>query len=187
VIGAIFDTFGDPDRNAASRALTWLAHVAMPVAVVMLVINAIDWFYDIPDWIGLTIAVIQFVVIVIAALHQDIGRICVRCMQEVPADAPVRAQRRRWLLRFWHFSMTRGYWLALACVIFVPAAIQVLFFETTRATWMNAPGDLFVFAYIWALWSHHRLTPWCPYCRRWDDGGAHEPSPDPVPEGTKSR
>ena len=36
-------------------------------------------------------------------------------------------------------------------------------------------------------WRHARLYPWCPHCRRWDDGGRREPSPDPDPTASPER
>lgn len=56
-----------------------------------------------------------------------------------------------------------------------------------RDNWLLAPGDLFFAAYMYAVVTHHRLSPWCPYCR-WGNGGSHEaaPTPTPDPSGVKT-
>jgi len=33
---------------------------------------------------------------------------------------------------------------------------------------------------------HHRLQPWCLYCKGWDEGGDHEHTPTPDPTGVKT-
>jgi hypothetical protein len=57
----------------------------------------------------------------------------------------------------------------------------------TTQTGYLIPGDLWMFAVIYTEWLHHRLRPWCPYCRPWDEGGDQELAPDPTLFGTKTR
>lgn len=106
-------------------------------------------------------------------------------MAGVPADAPVRAQRRKKLFWFFHLTTTGiglgGLFapvigLAIVGSVFESPAIQ----QVTRV-----PLDILMFATIYTGWLHHQLRPWCPYCRDWDEDGNPEPAPDPSEFTTK--
>jgi hypothetical protein len=121
------------------------------------------------------------VILMIGMFHNDFTRLCVRCMQEVPADAPVRAQRQSWLLWLQHFLNRLPLQLGFLAVM-VAMSMACKHFGWPRVA--TLPVDLVWFAWMYGTWLHHRLQPWCPYCRDWGDGGIHEPSPDPVQKAT---
>lgn len=120
-------------------------------------------------------------VYVAIALHEAFA-LCVRCMEDVPADAAIRATReggwdRRWL-RFFHWNFM--VWLGLVFV--VPALISI-----TGLQGLDCAFSLEALALV-ASWRYHRLLrPWCPFCnkgRGWG-GGEAERVPDPDPSMTK--
>lgn len=100
-------------------------------------------------------------------------------MDEVPADAPVQAERRKRVLWFSH-QLATGIGI---CGLLVPAvAIAVIgghFGSPEDHPVARIPLDVLVFTALYSTWLHHRLRPWCPYCRDWDEDGDTEPSPDP--------
>lgn len=192
--GGLNDAFGDPDKDRSTQTLARLAHTALPVVVVTLGIRAAEWFIAVPLWLDIIASVILTLAFLAASFHQNLARICVRCMERVPADAPVRAQRQRWALWVEHFIGRRiVIWLALwiGIILFVGIGRHVLYpgiaSGDPRDNWLLAPNDVFFAVYVYAMVMHHRLSPWCPYCK-WGDGGDHEPSPTPTPDpsGVKS-
>jgi hypothetical protein len=183
------DAFGDPDRSALSRALTrsahllpWVLAVLMPARVVIAVTPAFS-----TSWWPLPVVVSGYLLLPLALFHQGLSRLCVRCMSEVPTDPGRQVQRWRLLLWWSHRPL-----LVVAMAPAAAAAVVTLtaWLTTGHITghpaWVWLPVDAAFFLHAWSVWVHHRLRPWCPYCRRWDDGGAREPSPDPVRDGVKS-
>lgn len=187
---SLIDDFGNPDRSPRARRLAKAAHALPYVLVFYLAVAAAEWvglFSVAGSWYGLALIAPFYALLAASGFHQALARLCVRCMAEVPADAPVRAVRQRGLLRLAH---TRGWllflvilgWFAVAAVIRWAAG-----WSLEDSSWLRAPADLFAFAWLWSEWVHHRYRPWCPYCRRWDDdGGPREPSPDPDRGGVKT-
>ena len=121
-----------------------------------------------------------------ALFHRHKDHLCARCMEEVPVDAPGLAQCRRRPLRFFHFAATLLGILTMVVFIGSPAIFDVIADGTVPRAYF-IPGDIWTFALIYAAWQHHRLRPWCPYCRPWDEGGDEEPVADPISFGTKTR
>lgn len=150
--------------------------------------------FQVPIWLGLhsgllnvlatTVAAAWGVTLVADFLHQQSTALCLRCINDVPVDAPVRAERRKWALRFHHFTAERTGQVTGMLIIFVPNLL-VLAMHPAPTMLGAAPGLLWSLSAIISSSQHRRLRPWCPYCR-WDEDGDHEPSPDPVTFGTKT-
>jgi hypothetical protein len=193
----LIDDFGDPDRGPRAD---WFARIAhwLPVALVLdLAYSALQWVEVVRTeewpWYLRWVTSLPFTVVIFTALfHQKFARICLKCMQDVPADAPVRAQAPRKKASLWFFHWNEKLYGLLPLVIIVGYSFAFAFILNRLGaapgefSWLVAPLDLFVLAFIWSIWVHHRYRPWCPYCKPWDDdGGVREPSPDPTGTGTK--
>jgi len=173
--------FGDESRmsrmqSAMAHALIYVLAVAVPIRVA--------------SWLGLLTGINIFVSIALLAcwstalFHQRKEHLCARCMDEVPVDAAALAHRRRRTLRFVHFAATLVGILTMIVLIGSPAIFGAVADGTIPRGYF-IPGDAWTFALIYSVWQHHRLRPWCPYCRPWDEGGDEEPAPDPTLLGTK--
>lgn len=169
------------DSTPARRFLTATAHHYRWLLAIVAAITILGYLGYSP-W---PLSILTFVIVIavaIGSLHIELTRLCIQCMEEVPADAGVRAQRQRWLLRISHCTDSRrklyttfGLWLGY------PILIGLL--DPPKVAYL--PTDAFYLLFIYSLWLHHRLRPWCSYCRPWDDGGGiHEPSPDPTVKAT---
>jgi hypothetical protein len=177
-MGTTFDAankaFND-DESRRGRVLMWMAHLIRPVIFVSLIAN-IPFYFGYDGFYRNIIAVIFLIPMMVGVLHMGLSRICVRCMNSVPLDAPKQAQRRKSLLWLHHVMQSKISWLVLAIIIAIGLVIKYGHFPNA----LYIPLDLFSSAYLYALWSHHKLQPWCPFCKDWGDGGMREPSPDPV-------
>lgn len=173
--------FGDESR--ASRVQSALAHALIYVLAVAVPVRVASWF-------GLLTGVNTLVALVLLAcwgtalFHRHKGRLCAQCMDDVPVGAPGLAQRRRRSLRLFHFSVTVLGTLVMVVLIGSPAVFDVASDGSVPRAYFIS-GDIWTFALIYTAWQHHRLRPWCPYCRRWDEGGDEEPAPDPTLFGSK--
>lgn len=193
----LIDDFGDPDRSPRADWFSRVAHWLPVVLFADLVFSALQWVEVVrtEEWPYLLrlVAVLPFFLVIVTGLfHQKFARLCLRCMQDVPADAPVRAQspRKRAWFRFFHWTEKGRGLLPLVIIGAFSLALAGVWTliqqKPGEFSWMTAPMDLFVIAFIWAIWVHHRYRPWCPYCKPWDgDGGVVEPVPDPAGSGTK--
>lgn len=189
-IDPLIDDFGDPDRSPRAGILTRIAHLFPVMIGGYAVVSALTWFsiIDLGSW-SYSLASLPFLLaMVISAYHRDLARLCLRCMEAVRADAPVRVRRHIWQL--WTAHVTRGMRLIVPIVLG-----WVIVFLTRKLTgltpedspWLWVPGDLMFIAALWAAWIHHRYRPWCPYCKNWgEDGHIHELTPDPDPSMTKT-
>lgn len=202
------DDMGDPDRNRRARVMNRIAHLLPGILVLYVGVTALGavatigmgmgWLPRSPegggsdsslgaDLLGWAFVLCLVGPILLAMLHVDYARICVRCMRSVPEDAPLRAATRRkrlWLrthhrLRGWRMSVSL---LALMIVSTIVDRVWDAPAVSGAFTLIIVVG---IGAVIWSNWIHHRYRPWCPWCRRWDDGGHHEHSPDPVDNGEK--
>ena len=171
-------TFDDGDK----RILTDLAHWMLWLLGAYVLSRVAYWLNheSVLFAFAASIALLAFLVAHFTALvHQQSARLCIRCMREVPANAQEQAQGWRRRVLWWEHRSLKMVLVSLVIVVFllerlhysIPA--DALF---TMITCVNSYG----------LWLHHRLRPWCPYCRRWDDGGDHVVVPDPA-EGERFR
>jgi len=174
-----------PEESGGARALTALTHALPWVLAVGLATRLASWFGFL-TWLDLAVALVLLACIVATLLHQRSTNLCQRCMAEVPADAPVRAQRRKKLLWFTH-AATSGVGLGVLVVLFVVVPlVGIVLGNPLIGKVARIPQDVALFAAIYTTWLHHRLRPWCPYFRDWDDDGDPEPSPGPSEFGTRS-
>lgn len=168
-----------------SRVADVFAHAVTYIVAIAVAAQVISAFYTLPGLVPITT---NLVVICALAMmfHRRSNRLCVRCMTEVPADAPARAQRRKRVLWLTHFLATRtGVAVVLVLVLAGPLLLAAVRTSETENLCRTMAG-LTTFILIYAQSLHHRLRPWCPYCRDWDDDGDPEPSPDPTTFGTKT-
>lgn len=128
----------------------------------------------------------------VLGFRHDRKILCLRCMKNSPLD-PQREVTR------WDGRLRLVHWLT-------PARVGIGFLiwlsMVSVSSWLLAysfpgPGLVPLWAVlpinvvIWLPWLyfsisglyHQWLHPWCPYCRRWDEGGDPEVVPDPVPSG----
>ena len=176
-------SFGDQDGAPLAQSL--IAHSLIYVLVGSLAFRVAAWFGFFID-ISLVFNATLVICWIVASFHRRKDHLCARCMHEVPADAPTRAERQWPLLRFSHFTVTIAGTAVLACVVFGLALVADLLGGAHAARLLYIPGDLWVTAVIYCEWVHQRLRPWCRYCRPWDDEGDHEPAPDPTDSGTST-
>lgn len=187
------DDFGDPDRSPRAGFLARIAHL-FPYALALWVAYGVAHALDLIQSYGWIVALMVFLVLIVGDVHVGLGRICLRCMEAVPADAALRVARWLWLLWFFHKVMARpprawfisryliGYLLLVVGEVAVRLACG---FEQGQAPWTSVPLHSWITVAIWSGWKHHRYQPWCPHCR-WDGGGHREPSPDPDTNGVKT-
>lgn len=174
---AIDNAFND-DSRPLSRALTSIAHQLRATLIVIAVLQ-IPSYFGAGHWLLDTLTTVAMLSTLVATLHEHSTRMCVRCMAEVPADAPIRAQRNLLLLRMFH----RPFLTLLAFI----AAITITGYLIDSHGFpplLAAPADAMWLAIMYSTWFHHRMRPWCPYCKDWGDGGMREPSPDPTIKAT---
>lgn len=187
----VLDEFGDPDRSTTSRAVTKIAHAFPAVLVGFGVLSVGEWLELIhyERW-PLAAQAVYFIaiggVLLTGFAHQELARLCLRCMEAVPADAPIRAGRYVRLLWLSHRMKGGRYFAVVLPLIVLTSVARAVLDDTPGAlTFLRAPVDIIVLAVLTGDWIHHRYRPWCPYCRDWGSGGDREPSPDPVGDGTK--
>ena len=185
---SLIDDFGYSDETPRAKWLNRLAHLFPWGTLAILVAYALSWggLLQRGTWTSLLILTLIVPLLFIGNTHVILARICLRCMQAVPEDAPVRAatRRKRFWLRLNHIHL----WWIIAVVV----AWQAIQIVTTRVAgwdttpgWMYMPADLLLVAVLWSNWQHHRYRPWCPWCRDWGSGGHPEHVPDPVNPATK--
>lgn len=178
---AISDAFNN-DETRLGRFLTTTAHLALWGIAIIATMRVLGYL-GVDNWLIAASDFIAFIPILFAIFHTTVTRLCVRCMQEVPADASARAQRQRWLLWVTH-SLESPRKLAVWMGVVITSGVLIAAFDLPRVA--DAPTDAYWLTYMYSMWLHHKLRPWCPYCRRWDDDGdIHEPSPDPVVKATR--
>lgn len=172
--------------GGGSRRSQWFEAVAhwLPYLLVAGVLARVALWFDVLVTASYFVLVVFLVGSITTLLHHGRAQMCIRCMSDVPADAPVRAQRQKMILRFSHFTMTLPAILILLVLTIGPMLITNLMHTQSQLPYI--PQSLWVFMLTYAELVHHRLRPWCPYCRDWDEEGDPEPAPDPTTFGTKS-
>ncbi|WP_067532202.1 hypothetical protein [Nocardia crassostreae] len=180
----IVDPFNNPD-SSLGRVLDWITHRFGWFIAVYAVMCVITWL-SAESWLTIPslVVVVAFCgALSIALLHSQYTRICVPCMQEVPEDA---AEQRKWLLRVWHIWTGFGAVPIVAALVLIPLLVSAHLPVTVRSVAL-APMEVWGITAASSLRFHHRLRPWCPYCRDWgEDGDIKEPSPDPVNHGGRT-
>ena len=115
-------------------------------------------------------------------LHPAVNRMCLRCMQDMPKNPGLSVQRNTRLLRLSHVNP----YILLALFGFFVLVVSLTQALLNWPDWGIWPASVFFYTWCWSQWVHHRLRPWCPYCRDWGDGGDPEVVPDPDPAETKT-
>jgi len=167
-----------PGDSGPSRVVTALTHALPWVLAVGLATRVASWFGLLTS-LDLAIAVGILACQFATLAHLRSTHLCERCMAEVPADAPVQAERRKKVLWFSHQLTTRIGIFVLLVPAFAIATAGGCFGGPAIHRLARIPVDALVFSSLYSTWLHHRLRPWCPYCPHWDDDGEPEPSPDP--------
>ncbi|UGT55932.1 hypothetical protein [Nocardia asteroides] len=173
---AIINNAFNNDESRFSRLLNTIAHLMLYGLAAIAAARIATYFGYTGTVVELTI-LLGNLVLLIGLMHNDFRRLCVQCMREVPADAGRRAEQRQWLLWMRHAVTTTPRMLA---VLLMLAAPVYLVHVTGLPRVVSLPVDALWAAFMYAVWLHHKLRPWCPYCRDWDQDGEREPSPDPV-------
>ncbi|GAB2540934.1 hypothetical protein [Nocardia heshunensis] len=170
------------DSNRTGRALTWITHRSGYALAAYGLACVLGWFLD-PWWLTVPVLVIVIafdIAATVAMLHVEFTRLCPTCMAEVPTDASAQAKRRRWLLRFQHFARHRAA-VPVLLVVFLAPLLAVPYVPSWCSGITSAPGEAWAIGLAVSIRTHHRLRPWCPWCKNWGDGGdIREPSPDPT-------
>lgn len=142
-----------------------------------------------PWTIATSTASIVGVVAVIMSLTFHGVKLCERCMAKVPADAQNQANRRKRSFALVHWVFYLPMWKLFLYYFAYLAGTAILWrFLGLPDEWRwttHIPFDLFLIILWYSYFQHSRYTPWCPYCRRWDDHGPHEQAPTPTPMGEK--
>jgi hypothetical protein len=169
-----------------SRAMSLMAH-AIPYLLMIALATRVAYFLKlslIPSIFD-TVATSVFMAGMVALYqHLRFGGLCLRCMRSTPLDPGREVNRNKVFLWELHWSTGRMAAVFGACfVIFLVGehAHGVVY------TLSKIPLDIQFFSLAWAAWIHHRLQPWCPYCRGWDEGGEEELVPDPDPAEKRVR
>jgi hypothetical protein len=162
-----------------AHSVIWLLPVALAAQISHYIVPQHDWLRMVANALWLFMALTY----ITAHFHQLAPRLCVKCMQEVPKNASTQAAGfRRYFLRLSHFSKKES--ITGLCIVmalaFAPGLGNKLVTAVTSPTL-----DVMVAALVYGMWLHHRLRPWCPYCRDWGNGGEAELVPDPDPSESK--
>ncbi len=157
--------------TTVTHALPWI----LAAGLVTRVASWFGWLASLDLAIAAAILGCQFATM----YHLRSAHLCMRCMDEVPADAPVQAERRKRVLWFSHQIVTGVGIFGLLVPAAAIAFIGNHFGSQTIQHLTRIPADILLFTSLYSTWLHHRLRPWCPYCHDWDEDGDPETSPDP--------
>lgn len=131
-------------------------------------------------------------VTMIIGFRHDAKTLCLRCIRVAPLDPQREITRYDRRLRVIHGNTAKR--SLIGAVVWVAGFIG--FFSLLKwafpgpeivPLWAILLVNVIVFSPLVYMnmcgqW-HQWLRPWCPYCRRWDEGGSPEVVPDPVPSG----
>jgi hypothetical protein len=165
-----------------TRVAQFMAH-ALPTVLVMAVASRILYWLG---YLSLTVTGVAFDILLVfwftCLVHiRRQTRLCLRCIKTAPLDPENQVRTRKWLLCVEHFPIRLDlYILAITMAISV-GGIEIFIYNSAPYRLADIPLDTWVLGSIYATWTHHRLRPWCPYCKGWDDGGDEELVPDPDP------
>lgn len=165
---------------SARLAAMWghLAPQALIVSIVGVVLLRLNPPSDPTTALGVTIALITFVVASWLLMRRHDRGLCEHCMGAMPlnpSELAVRYRRRFWLSH--SGAQPRyvvPYFAALIGSSFLPGRVGLLIWSIVQTSMIYL---------ILAYATHRRLQPWCPWCQSGDGGGEDDPvTPDPVPQ-----
>lgn len=186
-----FEDFGDPERSVRAGIFQRLAHLLPWALVLYLGYSVLRWVgvIDVRGWLGVLVELPLVAVLLASLFHVELARLCLLCAKGMPLN-PDKIRRRDLdlLLRWSHRFTDERFWYLK--VFGGLLAVEALIRWATGITypdgrWLDIPADLFFLGSLLAFWRHHRYKPWCPYCKKWDDGGQPEHVPDPDPAASK--
>jgi hypothetical protein len=168
-----------------SRAATLMTH-SIPALLVASITARIGYFAGVPV-IGSLDSLLSFAVLAwMFALYRHLryGGLCLRCLRMSPLDPESSVRHWRPFLWMVHWSRGKFWGIYGICVI---TAFASDWADGWLKIALKLPLDIVFYSMTWAIWTHHRLAPWCPYCRGWDEGGDEElvPEPDPTEKATR--
>lgn len=175
--------------NLSSRLAHWLP----ALLGVALVVRA-GYLLDMPVLTGLDepLTIVLLFSYITFMRHFQTSGMCLRCIASSPLDPETAVRRNRLFLRYAHLSRRGVVLMALTGLVLLVvgdtiAASSGGLTSSILPKLVRMPMDAMFYGVIWSMWSHHRLRPWCPWCRRWDEGGDPEliPDPDPAEKGTR--
>lgn len=195
----VIDTFGDPGGSRLGDWSARIAHIARFVIPTWGIGWVVVYSELVPrpsDRMRVPLDLFYIAVFLVLVGHTTFGRICLRCMEGMKADAPLRAQRKRTLAFMWIFHKTVNlsvprYLMTTIPLIWIPSAIvrAVLWGLTGDPHtdgWSRIPSTVIGTVITYSVWPHHKYKPWCPWCKDWGSGGHKETVPDPDPSMTKT-
>lgn len=163
-----------------------MAH-AVPYLIAIAVATRVTYFVKLSLIPSVLDTVASFLLLAsMAALYRHLrfGGLCLRCIRSAPLNPEREVSRNKAFLWEVHWPTGRFYAVFGVCVVILMlgehahGVVHIL---------SKVPMDIQFFSLMWAIWIHHRLSPWCPYCRGWDEGGEEErvPDPDPAEKGVR--
>jgi hypothetical protein len=165
---------------SARLAERWghLAPQALIVSIVAVILLRLHPPVDPMMALGLSVALITFVVASWLLMRRHDRGLCEHCMAAMPlnpSELAVRYKRRFWL------SHSGGqpryvvpYFAVLIGSSFLPGQSGLLIWSFVQTSMIYL---------ILAYTTHRRLQPWCPLCSGGDGGREDDPvTPDPVPD-----
>lgn len=169
-----------------SRTMALMAH-AIPYLLMIAVANRVAYFLKlslIPSILDTGAALVLMVGVIALYRHLRFGGLCLRCMRNTPLDPGREVARNKVFLWELHWSTGRLWVVLGVCVGILLVGEHA---HGLMHTLSKIPLDIQFFSLTWAIWIHHRLRPWCPYCRGWGEGGEEErvPDPDPAEKGVR--
>lgn len=166
-----------------------IGHYFLPVYPPVLIVTAVvavilpNDYEGWGAWVN-TSATLVVVALAVANLLAHHGKLCEWCAEATPLDPSGTAERKRRWLSHHHWEYDTKHRAPL--ITLGGFALATLVMWLTEGAW----GDLAFFVFfatptaisLTATKHHHRLQPWCPYCRRGrgDDEEVIK-SPDPSP------
>ncbi len=177
-------------ESPMGKTMSLLAH-AIPALMVAAVAVRLPYYFGIKWWVTSTADVALSLMVMVGAFalvaHIWKGQLCLRCIQDSPDDPETEVQKKKWFLWFEHMSrrMWWSIWAGVLALILIAGAWTQDNGLIYRLS--HLPQDVFFYSMFWAFYCHHRLHPWCPYCRGWDEGGEEELIPDPDPSERATR
>lgn len=173
-------TRGEPPL---SRVVTFAAHAIPYVIVSAVAVRIASLIGLIPLYVWIVLEIATLTSFVALFIHKITGALCLRCIRDSPLNPELSVRQNKYFLRFEHRTFKQWMLIYMVCLIcsIVPTNNGIM------SVALALPMDVLLFTQMWGFWIHHRLQPWCPYCRGWDEGGDEELVPDPDPAASRTR
>jgi hypothetical protein len=166
-------------EQPATLLLWRLAHIApigYLVTAVAFVIIDLTLSRPLGFWVGGAVAALTLPMLLAHMRHEN--ALCEICAAMTPLDGNAAARKHDIQLRLFHKAR-----LIAAIVLGLLVAVVVadrLFLPDTVGRLAFDISFLEIAVSMHVTITHRLLEPWCPYCH-WDEGGDHEPAPEPTP------